>query len=162
RKEELMKGLPAVLFCIVLAAALVACGQDKGKAPTEKRATARAQSKAPTQAQKKATKAQKKAPTLAQKKQQDRWGECNKQAHRRIDYPIRECPVWRKATGGSGRKQPSALASGELPESWLGTVGTALVVVARHEGAALAHEKVEIRAFVRLQDVIEIKAPVAA
>src|SRR5437899_870139 len=23
-------------------------------------------------------------------------------AHRRIDYPIRECPVWRKATGGSG------------------------------------------------------------
>ena len=46
-----MKGLPAVLFCIVLAAALVACGQDKGKAPTEKRATARAQSKAPTQAQ---------------------------------------------------------------------------------------------------------------
>src|SRR2546427_9864181 len=75
-----MKGLPAVLFCIVLAAALVACGQDKGKAPTEKRATARAQSKAPTQAQKKATKAQKKAPTLAQKKQQDRWGEGNKQA----------------------------------------------------------------------------------
>ncbi len=70
-----MKGLPAVLFCIVLAAALVACGQDKGKAPTEKRATA--------QAQKKATKAQKKAPTLAQKKQQDRWGECNKQANLR-------------------------------------------------------------------------------
>ncbi len=79
-----MKGLPAVLFCIVLAAALVACGQDKGKAPTEKRATARAQSKAPTQAQKKATKAQKKAPTLAQKKQQDRWGECNKQANLRF------------------------------------------------------------------------------
>src|SRR6266568_3405532 len=72
RKEEPMKGLPAVLFCIVLAAALVACGQDKGKAPTAKRATA--------QAQKKATKAQKKAPTLAQKQQQDRWGECNKQA----------------------------------------------------------------------------------
>src|SRR5258708_1457556 len=23
-------------------------------------------------------------------------------ARRRIDYPIRECPVWRKATGGSG------------------------------------------------------------
>src|SRR5712691_11367318 len=61
-----------------------------------------------------------------------------------------------------GRKQPSALASGELPESWLGTVGTALVVVARHEGAALAHEKVEIRAFVRLQHVIEVQAPVAA
>ncbi len=65
-----------------------------------------------------------------------------------------------KRTGGSaplrlrlpalGRKQPSALAFGELPESWLGTVGTALVVVARHEVAALAHEKVEIRAFVRL------------
>src|SRR6266571_1891270 len=67
RKEEPMKGLPAVLFCIVLAAALVACGQDKGKAPTAKRATA--------QAQKKATKAQKKA--------QDRWGECNKQANLR-------------------------------------------------------------------------------
>jgi uncharacterized protein HemX len=83
RKEELMKGLPAVLFCIVLAAALVACGQDKGKAPAEKRARAQAQSKAPTQAQKKATKAQKKAPTLAQKKQQDRWGECNKQANLR-------------------------------------------------------------------------------
>src|SRR5882762_6870562 len=61
-----------------------------------------------------------------------------------------------------GRKQPPALASGELPESWLGTVGTALVVVARHEGAALAHEKVEIGAFVRLQHVIEIEAPVAA
>src|SRR5882672_1025066 len=61
-----------------------------------------------------------------------------------------------------GRKQPSALASGELPESWLGTVRTALVVVARHEGAALAHEKVEIGAFVRLQHVIEIEAPVAA
>lgn len=77
-----MKGLPAVLFCIVLAAfALVACGQDKGKAPTEKRATAQAQSKAQKKAQKKATKAQKKAPTLAQKKQQDRWGECNKQAN---------------------------------------------------------------------------------
>src|SRR5260221_3423398 len=25
-------------------------------------------------------------------------------ARRRIDYPIRECPVWRKATGGSGSK----------------------------------------------------------
>src|SRR5205809_1170554 len=83
-------------------------------------------------------------------------------ARRRIDHPIRECPVWRKATGGSGRKQPSALAFGQLPESWLGTVGTALVVVARHEGAALAHEKVEIRAFVRLKHVIEIQTPVAA
>src|SRR5207245_4922875 len=67
---------------------------------------------------------------------------------------------WRPAP--QGRKQPSALASGELPESWLRTVGTALVVVARHEGAALAGEKVEIRAFVRLQHVIEIEAPVAA
>src|SRR5206468_9914361 len=83
-------------------------------------------------------------------------------ARRRIDYPIRECPVWRKATAAQGRKQPSALASGELPESWLGTIGTTLVVVARHEGAALAHEKVEIRALVRLQHVIEIQAPVAA
>src|SRR5712671_4374837 len=25
-------------------------------------------------------------------------------ARRRIDYPIRECPVWRKATGGSGSR----------------------------------------------------------
>src|SRR5213596_559430 len=65
-------------------------------------------------------------------------------------------------TSASGRKQPSALASGELPESWLGTVGTALVVVARHEVAALAGEEVEIRALVRLQHVIEIQAPVAA
>jgi uncharacterized protein HemX len=86
-KEMPMKGLPAVLFCIMLAAALVACSQDKGKAPTEKRAAAQAQSKAPTQAQKKAKKAQKqaqkKAPTLAQKKQQDRSGECTKQANLR-------------------------------------------------------------------------------
>src|SRR5260221_2628378 len=79
-----MEGRAAAVVCIVLAAALVACGQDKGKAPTEKSATARPQSKAPMKAQKKATKAQKKAPTLAQKKQQDRWGECNKQANRRF------------------------------------------------------------------------------
>jgi len=25
-------------------------------------------------------------------------------ARRRIDCPIRECPVWRKATGGSGSR----------------------------------------------------------
>src|SRR2546426_11223170 len=55
-----------------------------------------------------------------------------------------------------------ASATGELSESWLGTVGTALVVVARHEGAALAHEKVEVRALVRLQHMIEVQAPVAA
>src|SRR3989441_7353384 len=83
-------------------------------------------------------------------------------ARRRIDYPIRECPVWRKATGGSGSEAAIALASGELPESWLGTVGTPLVVVARHEVAAFPHEEVEIRALVRLQHVIEIQAPVAA
>src|SRR5206468_10753543 len=83
-------------------------------------------------------------------------------ARRRIDYPIRECPVWRKATAAQGRKQPSALASGELPESLLGTVGTALVVVPRHEAAAFPHEEVEVRALVRLQHVIEIQAPVAA
>jgi uncharacterized protein HemX len=88
-----MKRLPAVLFCIMLATALVACGQGKDKATTEKKATTQAQSTAPTdkkasaKAQKKAptdkkasTKAQKKAPTQAQKKQQDRLGECNKQA----------------------------------------------------------------------------------
>jgi len=73
-----MKGLPTVLFCIMLATAPVACGQDKGKATTGKKATTLAQSKEPTQ--KKATKAQKKAPTQAQKKQQDRMGDCNKQA----------------------------------------------------------------------------------
>jgi len=75
-----MKGLPAVLFCVVLGAALVACGQDKGKAPTAKKATTHAQKKS-TKVQKKAQKKeQKKAQTLAQKKQQDRLGECNKQA----------------------------------------------------------------------------------
>jgi len=75
-----MKGLPAALFCVVLGAALVACGQDKGKAPTAKEATTHAQKKA-TKVQKKASKKeQKKALTLAQKKQQDRLGECNKQA----------------------------------------------------------------------------------
>src|SRR2546426_9692325 len=83
-------------------------------------------------------------------------------ARRRIDYPIRECPVWRKATGGSGSEAAIALASGELPESWLGTVGRPLVVVARHEVAAFPHEEVELRALVRLQHVIEIQAPVAA
>ena len=77
-----MKGLPAVLFCIVLGAALVACGQDKGKASTGKKATT-SQSKARTQAQKKATKAQKKGPTLAQTKRQDRLGDCNRQANLR-------------------------------------------------------------------------------
>ncbi len=71
-----MKRLPAVLLCITLAVALAACGQDKGKTTTQ------AQSRSSTQAQKKApTKSQKKAPTVAQKKQQDRAGECNKQAN---------------------------------------------------------------------------------
>ena len=55
----------------MLATALVACGQGKDKAMTEKKATTQAQSKAPTQ---------KKASTKAQKKQQDRLGDCNKQA----------------------------------------------------------------------------------
>ena len=75
-----MKGLSAVLFCITLAIAPVACGQDKGKATTGKKATTLAQSKEPTQ-KKASTKAQKKAPTQAQKKQQDRMGDCNKQAN---------------------------------------------------------------------------------
>ena len=74
-----MKRLLAVLFCIMLATALVACGQGKGKATTEKKATTQAQSRAPTQ-KKASTKAQKKAPTQAQKRQQDRLGDCNKQA----------------------------------------------------------------------------------
>ena len=69
-----MKRLLTVLLCITLAVAPVACGQDKGK-------TTQAQSKS-TQAQKKApAKSQKKAPTVAQRKQQDRMGECNKQAN---------------------------------------------------------------------------------
>ena len=75
-----MKGLPAVLFCITLAIATSACGQDKGKATTQKKATTLAQSKEPTQ-KKATTKTQKKAPTQAQKKQQDRMGDCNKQAN---------------------------------------------------------------------------------
>src|SRR5437773_2689836 len=61
-----------------------------------------------------------------------------------------------------GSEAAIALASGELPESWLGTVGTALVVVARHEVAALPREEIEVGALVRLQHVIEIQAPVAA
>ena len=75
-----MRGLTAVLFCIMLAIAPVACGQDKGKATTGKKATTLAQSKESTQ-KKASPKAQKKATTLAQKKQQDRTGDCNKQAN---------------------------------------------------------------------------------
>ena len=71
-----MKGLPAVLLCMTLAVAVVACGQDKGKA---QKATTQATSKATTH--KKEPKAQKKAPTLAQKKQHDRMSDCNKQAN---------------------------------------------------------------------------------
>src|SRR5437879_7652373 len=37
---------------------------------------------------------------------------------------------------------------------WLGTVGTTLVVVPRHEVAAFPREEVEVRALVRLQHVI--------
>src|SRR3954451_1591653 len=36
------------------------------------------------------------------------------------------------------------------------------VIVARHERTALADEEVEIRALVRLQDVVVVEAPVAA
>src|SRR5882762_5816901 len=39
---------------------------------------------------------------------------------------------------------------------------TTLVVVARHEVAAFPGKEVEVRAFVRLQHVIEIQAPVTA
>src|SRR5262245_47245392 len=78
-----MKGLRAVLLCITFAVALIACGQDKGKTTqAQSKASTQTQKKAPTQAQKKTTtKSQKKAPTVAQKKQQDRTGECNKQAN---------------------------------------------------------------------------------
>jgi uncharacterized protein HemX len=79
-KEEPMKGLSAVLLCIMLATVAVGCGQDKGKATTQKKATTTAQSQAPKE-KKASTKAQKKAPKVAQKKQQDRTGECNKQAN---------------------------------------------------------------------------------
>src|SRR5882762_10106999 len=61
-----------------------------------------------------------------------------------------------------GSEAAIALASGELPESRPGTVGTALVVVPRHGVAPFPHWEVEIRALVRLQNVIEIQAPVAA
>src|SRR5207244_12973588 len=36
------------------------------------------------------------------------------------------------------------------------------VVITRHERAALADQEIQIRAFVRLQHVVEVKAPVAA
>src|SRR2546426_8858467 len=36
------------------------------------------------------------------------------------------------------------------------------MIVARHEGAALADEKIEVGAFARLQHVIEVQLPVAA
>src|SRR5712691_13263986 len=73
---------------------------------------------------------------------------------RALSGPFRDCLLHWLAR--------AARASGELPESWLGKVGTPLVVVARHEVAAFPHEEVEIRALVRLQHVIEIQAPVAA
>ena len=73
-----MKGLPALLLCMTLAVGAVACGQDKGKAQTQK-ATTQAPSKATTH-KKVAAKAQK-APALAQKKQQGRTADCNKQAN---------------------------------------------------------------------------------
>jgi len=75
-----MKRLPAVLLCMTLAFAAVGCGQDKGKAQTERKATTQTTSKA-TAHKKASTKAQKKAPTLAQKKQPDRTADCNKQAN---------------------------------------------------------------------------------
>ena len=99
-KEEPMKGLFAVLSCILLATAPLALAQDKGKG------------KAPTEAQKKQQErmtacnkeagekklkgderkkfmnsclkgggAQAKAPSAKQKAQQDRMGDCNKQAN---------------------------------------------------------------------------------
>ena len=76
-----MKGLPAVLLCMTFAVAAVGCGQDKGKAHTEKKATTQTTSKATTH--KKASKAQKNGPTLAQKKQPDRTADCNRQANLR-------------------------------------------------------------------------------
>src|SRR6185503_18676301 len=42
------------------------------------------------------------------------------------------------------------------------SIACSSVIVARHERAALADEEVEIRALVRLQDVVVIEAPVAA
>ena len=59
-----MKGLLAILWCMLLVAAPLAQAQDKGKSPTE--------------AQKKQDKG--KAPTEAQKKQQERMKSCNEQA----------------------------------------------------------------------------------
>jgi len=75
-----MKGLPAVLFCIVLAdcAGRLRPRQGQGADREEGDGTGPEQG-ADARPRRKRRKAQK-APTLAQKKQQDRWGECNKQA----------------------------------------------------------------------------------
>ncbi len=61
-----MKRLFTVLLCAMVVAASFACGEDKGKV------SKRAQAKAPTQAQKKAS--------AKRQVKQDREGECNKQA----------------------------------------------------------------------------------
>src|SRR3954469_7612304 len=42
------------------------------------------------------------------------------------------------------------------------SIACSSVIVARHEGAAFPDEEVEVRALVRLQDVVVVEAPVAA
>src|SRR5688572_24810184 len=44
----------------------------------------------------------------------------------------------------------------EVPQSTPTSARTPLVVVARDEGAALAHQEVEVHAFVRLQHVVHV------
>jgi hypothetical protein len=76
-----MKGLLAVLSCTLLATALVACGQDKGKAPTE---TQKKQVQKKDAQKKQAQKKQQgkgAAQSAKQKAQQDRTADCNKQAN---------------------------------------------------------------------------------
>ena len=74
-----MKGLLAVLWCTLLATALVACGQDKGKAPTEvQKKQVQKKDTQKKQAQKKQGKA---TATSARQKGQDRTADCNKQAN---------------------------------------------------------------------------------
>jgi len=102
-----MKGLLAVLSCMLMVAAPLAQAQDKGKAPTEAQKKQQDKSKAPTEAQKKqqermkacndkagdrkgddrkkfmstCLKGQDTGASAKQKAQQDRMGDCNKQAN---------------------------------------------------------------------------------
>src|SRR5437879_5000990 len=93
-------------------------------------------------------------------------------AWRRFANASRECSSTDQTSSaggvGGGRTvgdsgiDTQRMARGPQYTSYQLSVISSLVVVARHEGAALAGEKVEVCAFVRLQHVIEIEAPVPA